>query len=171
MKRSVLIFVAATLFAACAESATSPADTDLLPAFSATTTRTNLRDPFAANVFVPCANNGVGEIVSLTGTLHILLHVTVDETGGVHVKSHFQPQNLAGVGMTTGDSYRGTGVTQQTDNISGDGLPFEFTFVNNFRVIGQGPGNNFLIHQNVHGTINANGELTAAVDNFRAECE
>jgi hypothetical protein len=49
-------------------------------------------------------------------------------------------------------------------------FPFIETFVNNFKIIGQGPGNNFLVHQNVHITVNANGTLTASVDNFSTEC-
>jgi hypothetical protein len=43
--------------------------------------------------------------------------------------------------------------------------------VNNFRIIGQGPGNNYLVHEVFHVTINANGEVTAYVDNFSIECK
>jgi len=50
------------------------------------------------------------------------------------------------------------------------GLPFTFTSVNNFRIIGQGPGNNSVVHENTHITINANGTITASVDNFKATC-
>lgn len=42
--------------------------------------------------------------------------------------------------------------------------------MNNFRMIGQGPGNNFAIHQNIHITVNADGEITAQVDNHRVTC-
>jgi hypothetical protein len=40
----------------------------------------------------------------------------------------------------------------------------------NFRIIGQGSGNNFLIHENFHVTINPNGTVTAFVDNFSVDC-
>ena len=43
--------------------------------------------------------------------------------------------------------------------------------MNNFRIIGQGPGNNFLVHETFHVTINANGVVTATVDNFSVECK
>jgi len=33
---------------------------------------------------------------------------------------------------------------------------FETSFVNNFKIIGQGPGTNLLIHENFHLSINAN---------------
>src|SRR6266704_1863397 len=35
---------------------------------------------------------------------------------------------------------------------------------------GQASGNNFLIHENFHITINANGRVTAFVDNFSVDC-
>ena len=45
------------------------------------------------------------------------------------------------------------------------------TFINNFRIIGQGPGNNYLVHQTVHLTVNANGVVTASVSNSSVECK
>jgi hypothetical protein len=129
---------------------------------------TNDRIPFTISVFVPCANGGAGEIVDLSGTLHVVFHVTVDSDSGFHSKSHSQPQGVTGIGQITGAKYQATGVTQ--DQFNGK-VGSEFTYVNNFRIIGQGPGNNFLVHQNVHVTVNANGEVTANVDNFRAECK
>ena len=131
----------------------------------------NLKVPIDLTVFVPCADEGAGEFVELSGNLHTLTHVTEDSAGGVHLKVHFQPQGISGVGLTTGDSYRATGVTQEHINENSGGLPFTDTFVNNFRIIGQGPGNNFLVHENFHITVNENGVVTAFVDNFSVECK
>jgi hypothetical protein len=39
-------------------------------------------------------------------------------------------------------------------------------FINNFRIIGQGPVNNFLVHETLHFTINADGTVTVFHDNF-----
>ena len=128
----------------------------------------NVQIPINLFVFVPCAAGGAGEDVDLSGTLHVLFRTTFDSRGGFHSKFHFQPQGVSGTGLTTGDKYQATGVTQGTDNGK---VGFESTFVNNFRIIGQGPGNNFLVHGNFHFTINANGEVTAFVDNFRVECK
>ena len=128
----------------------------------------NVRIPFELFVFVPCAAGGEGEEVFLSGTLHVLFHTTIDNQGGFHAKFHFQPQGISGTGLVTGAKYQATGVTQGTDNGK---VGFESTFVNNFKIIGQGPGNNFLIHENFHFTVNANGEVTAFVDNIRIECK
>jgi len=124
--------------------------------------------PIDIVVFVPCAAGGAGEDVALSGTLHDLLHVTFDGAGGAHVKFLDNPQGVRGVGLTTGLKYQATGVTQEEFNVK---VGEQTTFVNNFRIIGQGPGNNFLIHENFHVTVNANGTLTAFVDNFRADCK
>jgi hypothetical protein len=128
----------------------------------------NVRVPFETIVFVPCAAGGIGEEVYLSGSLHLLFRTTFDNRGGFHSKFHAQPQGLSGIGLTTGDKYQGTGVTQ--DNFNGR-VGSTYTFVNNFWIIGQGSGNNLQIHENLHITVNANGEVTVFVDNFRVECK
>jgi len=141
----------------------------VVPALAKATTFTdNVKVPIDIFVFVPCAAGGAGEYVVLSGTLHVLFRTTIDSKGGFHTKFHFQPQGITGSGFTTGDKYQGTGVTQGTDNGK---VGFVSTFVNNFKVIGQGPGNNFMIHENFHITVNANGQVTAVVDNFSVKCK
>jgi len=120
--------------------------------------------------FVPCANAGAGELVELNGPLHILTSITLNGNN-LRGKTHFQPQGVSGVGQETGDRYHAVGVTQDYFRGSFRNGQFVETFVNNFRIIGQGHGNNFLVHENFHLTINASGELTTTHDNFRVECK
>lgn len=139
------------------------------PAFArATTVKDNVRQPVDFVVFVPCAADGVGEYVTLSGTLHSLFVTTLDANGGFLTKYHNQPQGISGIGQTTGDKYQSTGVTQGT--FTGN-VGSQQTYVNNFKIIGQKPGNNYLIHETVHVTVNANGTVTANVSNFSAECK
>ena len=105
----------------------------------------------------------------IQGVLHIQQHITINNNRAT-IKSHFQPQGGEGVGLTTGDKYNPTGVTQEVDTLALTGGATEFTFVNNFRIIGQGPGNNLQVHQLVHVTINANGDVTNTIDNTSVEC-
>ena len=158
MKRTIatcLVIVLATLAGAAVARA------------EATTVTTNEQIPFSLIAFVPCANGGAGEDVLVTGTLHVLSHVTIDAKGGIHVKQHFQPQGATGVGLTTGDTYHATGVTQEHFNATGG---FTDTFINTFRIIGQGPGNNLLVHQTIHVTVTPNGDVTSEVVNTSVEC-
>jgi hypothetical protein len=158
--KKLLLLLAVSTAASCVFATTVGA--------SATTTTVNTTFPIDLIVFVPCANGGAGELIEVTGPLHDLFHMTTDNTGGIHVKVHDQPQGVSGVGLTTGDKYQATGVTQdEFTAVAGQ----EETFVNNFRMIGQGPGNNFLVHDNFHVTVNANGDVTASHDNFSIDCK
>jgi hypothetical protein len=140
-----------------------------LPSPTRAETISNTSVPIEFLDFVPCADGGAGEYVLVSGYLHILITTTVDANGGFHGKTHFQPQGMSGVGLTTGASYRATGVMQEHFNSSA-GETISETFVNNFRLIGPGRGNDLLVHQAVHVTTNANGDVTADVFNSRIQC-
>ena len=111
--------------------------------------------PLDLLVYIPCADGGAGELVELSGELHDLFHVTFTSSGAYRISYSDNPQGITGTGWTTGDKYQGTGITR--DIFGG-------------RIIGQGTGNNFMMHENLHITVNANGTLTAYVDNFSATC-
>jgi hypothetical protein len=130
----------------------------------------NMIFPISQGVYIPCADGGAGEFVMLEGNLHVLFHITINGNN-VSVKSHAQPQGISGTGMTTGDKYQGTGVTQSQFKGSLQNGQFQFSSINNFRIIGQGPGNNFLVHSTFHITANANGIITAVADNFSVDCK
>ncbi|MFL6546069.1 MAG: hypothetical protein ACJ8LM_12940 [Candidatus Udaeobacter sp.] len=84
---------------------------------------------------------------------------------------HFQPQGISGTGETTGVKYQATGITQESFKSSLQNGQANATYVNNFRIIGQGPGNNYLVHETLHFTINANGTTTVFHDNFSIDCK
>src|SRR5213082_2233924 len=117
-------------------------------------------------VFVPCAAGGAGELVDLSGPLHTLITFTINGNN-VSGTAHFQPQGIAGTGETTGDKYQATGVTKDTSfKVSFQNGQAQQTFVNNFRIIGTGQGNNFLVHEVANITFNAVGTLTVFHDSF-----
>ncbi len=139
-----------------------------LPVYAAVDT--NMSFPETISVFIPCAVGGVGEVVTLSGNLHVLISTTVNAN---HISSdmHFQPQGISGLGSVSGNKYQATGITRFSFEADVAGFPFIQTLVNNFKIIGQGPGNNFLVHENFHLTVNADGTVTANIDNFSAECK
>jgi hypothetical protein len=121
------------------------------------------------SVFVPCADGGAGEVVDLNGPLHTLITFTINGNN-VSGYFHFQPQGITGTGETTGLKYQATGITQQSFKSSLQNGQANLTFVNNFRIIGQGPGNNYLVHETMHLTFNADGTLTVLFDNLTVDC-
>jgi hypothetical protein len=100
----------------------------------------NDRTDINLSIFVPCAASGVGEIVDLSGPLHTLISFTVN-ANNVSGYFHFQPAGISGAGEITGSKYQATGVTLQSFKSSFQNGQANMTFVNNFRIIGQGPGN------------------------------
>ena len=131
----------------------------------ATTQTTELKTPLNFTAFIPCA----GESVQLSGELHTVSHVTFDANGGFHLEQMSQPINVSGL-SASGVRYQGTGVTRSSVNIDGP-PPLEQTMINNFRIIGQGPGNNYLVHVTLHMTVNANGTVTSNVTNASIDCK
>jgi hypothetical protein len=103
----------------------------------------NVSVPLATSTFVPCANGGAGEVVSLTGSLHILATVTLDSAGGVHGTLLFNPQGVSGVGSVSGARYR---------------------------VVGTGGAASLQVHENAVVVVNANGTVTASVDHVVVTC-
>jgi hypothetical protein len=143
-----------------------------MPAFAQAETETiNFKEHFDTYlVFTPCAGQGQEEEVWLSGSLHTLFHYTRNADGGVVFKFQSQPQGLSGVGLLTGTKYQGTGVSSSIDVDNSGSYPYRFTIINNYRIIGQGKNNNFMVHSVFHVTMNANGEFTGEVDKFSAEC-
>jgi hypothetical protein len=161
------VVLVAALLLGCDQATTSPyASIEPGVAAASDVSATGLKEPFAGTA-IAC---GSGEVIDLSGTLHVLSRIGSDGNGGLHATFHFQPMGVAGVGRTTGTKFRGTGVTRSSQNVSGSGYPIVATDVNNFRIIGQGPGNNQHMHAVTHATINANGVMTADVDLFSDEC-
>jgi hypothetical protein len=138
------------------------------PSFRASAFTQITNFPIDISIFVPCATGGIGEVIEVSGNLHDIVHVTSDGNGGFHMKTHDSPQGISGVGLTTGLKYNATGVTQDNFAIR---VGQHETFVNNFRMVGQGPGNNFAIHEDFHITIDANGVVTSFHDHFRPTCK
>ena len=166
----MFVAVLALPLSACSDVSEGPLGPRGLGRAAADVTTTNVIFPVEITEFVPCANGGAGEIVALSGNIHELFHVTVNGNR-FKMKVHSQPQGVHGVGLTTGDRYQGTGVTQETFGGSLVNGQASSTFVNNFRFIGQGPGNNFMVHEVVHVTFNARGELTAEVVQSSVTCK
>ncbi len=111
---------------------------------------------------------GCEEPIKLSGQLHSVFHVTLDNQGGFHLVITTNPQGVTGVGLISGTTYQGTGVGRF--NVNGK-VGFETTRVDSFKIIGRGTADNNLVQATSHITVNANGEVTSTVDNFFIKCQ
>ena len=123
---------------------------------------------YAYSGFVPCANGGAGELVTGTIDVHNLTTSTVN--GNVDSwQFQFEPHGSL-VGRITGDTYRLTGVTRGTYTDSLRGGEYTLTYVNSYQLIGPGPGNNLLVREIAHVTINGD-DVVVQHDDFTLECK
>jgi hypothetical protein len=172
MKRALLPILLGTLLSGCSDRPHEPLAPGAAPragvVASASNVMINERSLTAYSVYVPCAADGVGEWVVLSGSLRTLVHSTLDGAGGFHLKLSSQPQGISGVGEITGDKYQATG-GEQYQYFGKVGMVA--TLTNSVRIIGPRPDNNFILHQALHVTVNPNGTITADADNFTVQCE
>lgn len=166
---SVFAVLAFAVLSACSDESshdlTAPRAPRLASGQSASTFTTNEVIPFGFTA-LECGF----EPIEVSGRLHLVMHGTITSSGHVNAVGHVNPQNIRGFGLTTGTKYLAPGMLQTATNMNGP-APLTDTFVNNFHLIGQGDAPDFLFHQNLHLTVNANGDVTAVVDNTNFECK
>jgi hypothetical protein len=59
----------------------------------------------------------------------------------------------------------------RTDFSSTSSGALQFSFINRFDVVRQGPGNNFSIQETEHVTITPDGTVTVSIDNISIICK
>ena len=120
--------------------------------------------PFDADV-IACN----GDVIHISGTLLNIFTETTTPSGGFIVSSHFQPQGIKGVDLTTGTKYVATGLTRDIQVVSPAG-GFTETFVNRFHIQATTGAESFIVSEVFHITVNAHGDVSAFVDTFSSTC-
>lgn len=136
----------------------------------ANVTRSNdVRVPLDVTQWVPCANNGLGELMQLDGYIHVLFAQVVNNNRGSWL-FHSTAQSGEAVGQTTGLVYRVTGSPLlEAEQYAADGYPDVFRLVW-FRHI-SGDNLVFVITEVSHITINADGTTTVTHNQSTVECK
>jgi len=115
-------------------------------------------------VFIPCAD----QTVTLNGSLHVLLTFTINDARLVGT-DHFQPVRLVGED-DAGRTYHGVGITSDQFSASLQNGQFEFTFRNNFFIIGTRGAPSYKVHEVFHATVDARGRLVRLGDHLWITC-
>ena len=163
MKHRKWMLLAVALLAGCGDENANPVEPRRAQLDASVTTASTV--PFALTAPHPCQP---GTIVTLTGTLHFEFKTHFDSAGGLHVKLHANPQDVTG-SDTNGVTYHAHGATNQSILIKANAAD-ENTFVNTINVRGSEKDTSFVIHEVVHITVNANGEVTAVVVKSDLKC-
>jgi hypothetical protein len=125
----------------------------------------NVDIPISITATNPC----VPESVPLSGNLHVVINVTTDSKGGLHVDMHTN-EHLTGTGATTGANYNAN-VSSHTTFNSDSGGAVTITSPLNVELIAQGNVPNFLLKALFHITVNPDGTVTASVSDFDTVCQ
>jgi hypothetical protein len=137
----------------------------VVPATASAAVVQNVRMPLNITVASPCN----GDVIAVTGTIHLLASSTSDGSGGFHVSFMDNVSGITGVGSLSGATYHGVG----GDWFSGNArppFPVEFTQTDVFGLISAGSAPNFIMTDTLHITVNADGTLTANVARLSIAC-
>jgi hypothetical protein len=87
------------------------------------------------------------ETFRVTGGVHVLLHSTLDASGGCHLKGHANPQGLSVTGPT-GNTYRAAGAANFTMQSTSGQDGTRFHGILNLNLIGKGQNPDTKLHIN-----------------------
>ena len=124
-----------------------------------------LRVPVAGDVFEDICGH---TLIHTDGHLHIVISFTINDNR-VSGFGHFNPQG-AKIVDETGQVYNGTGVGQYRFNEPLENGAVSITNIDSFKLIATGGATSFRVQATIHTTINANGEVTASVENMSVTC-
>lgn len=115
--------------------------------------------------WIPCANDGAGELAVGTLTMHEVFHYNKD---GLLTPWPLNPQGGILIGQETGTVYHPAGAAQEVTRID----PFHYTLVNNVVLVGVGKNAvSFKIHQLIRVRFNANGEIMVDENSVSVICD
>ena len=117
--------------------------------------------------FVPCADNGNGEMAVGTLKLHTVLNSKKDGS----FSAHYQPAGGECIGQTTGTVYKMNGCTQDRQNVTVTNEGFVYTATNSYQMIGIGHGVSFRAHESIRITVNALGETKVDFEKHNITCD
>jgi uncharacterized repeat protein (TIGR01451 family) len=108
------------------------------------------------------------EPVILQGTFHVAYSTSVAPSGNGHLQWTVSPQSVFGVGVFSGDRYRGTGVTTLTDTFLG--FPYTSTSNVHIELVDAVTGAHIGLDATAHFTIDASGRMTIDLSRYEPRC-
>jgi opacity protein-like surface antigen len=126
--------------------------------------------PTFVRVDVGCADGDQGETVFGVLNVHWLVEFAENDN---RIQGNVQMQVQGGdlLGSVTGDKYQASGVTRsRLEGSLQNGQVTEW-FTNKIRVVGPGPGNNYVLTEIFRFTVNANGDTTVFVESISEDCK
>jgi hypothetical protein len=168
--------VAVIFLASCQKSAVKPTSQKQAPAFTSKSLASvsaampyNTKQDFDMTTLGIQAFGCNGEQLQVTGGIyHLDLHGVINGNNFSAVE-HVNAQNFKLVGMATGTIYTGSVSYSQSFNETFTDGKFVTKTNQSILLSTAGGKNNVMVKMDVHLTLNANGTMTASIDNFRTD--
>jgi hypothetical protein len=100
---------------------------------------------------------------------HVVTRTTIAASGRTNWEYHFEVDHFEGILLDSGLRFHGSQSVNERLNYSSETGPGEYTLTQAFTAITQGSMDNYIVHMTIHTTVNANGEVTAEVQNMWME--
>jgi hypothetical protein len=110
-----------------------------------------------------------GDVVNLSGDIHIVITSTANNGGGYHMTDSLN-STLSGASITTGTKY----VNSENQNDTWDGqAPFPYTQheTHDFELLSQSGTPNYILHTVWRETVTADGTPTVVVESWSMGCK
>ncbi|HEY9000986.1 MAG TPA: hypothetical protein VIM89_06515 [Mucilaginibacter sp.] len=168
--------IAVIFLASCQKSAVSPASEKSTPSFaSKNLSSVNAAMPYndkqdfdMTTLGIQAAGCNGEQLQVVSGIYHLDLHGVINGNNFTAVE-HVNAQHFKLVGMATGTAYTGSVSYNQSFNSSFINGKFITKTTQSILLTTSGGKNNVMVKMDVHETLNANGTLTASIDNFRTD--
>ncbi|MBS1523818.1 MAG: hypothetical protein JST50_22630 [Bacteroidetes bacterium] len=168
--------IAIIFLASCQKSAVSPASEKSTPAFTSKSLASvnsamsyNDKQDFDMTTLGIQATSCTGEQLQVvSGIYHLDLHGVINGNTFTAVE-HVNAQNFKLVGEATGTTYAGSVSYNQSFNTTFTNGKFVTKTTQSILLTTPGGKNNVMVKMDVHLTINAQGVVTASIDNFRTD--
>lgn len=178
MRTTFICFIIALSLLSCQKSsvdpspekaAALPSSKNLTPISSASSF--NSQQDIDISLLGLQASTCTGEPLKVvSGIYHIDIHGTINGNK-LSVTEHENAQNFKLVGMGTGAAYTGSSTINESFDASLTNGSFVTTETQTILFTTPGAKNNSVVQIDVHEAINAQGQLTAYVDNLRFGCK
>lgn len=153
------------------EDTTAPVNTQANTINKSSTTQTENSlavAPFEETLFVPCANGGAGEQVSLTGSIHFVYQMFWTDRG-FSLVYHDNSQGVTGVGLTSGETFTGSEGTQGTVSAVWENDQWIGTTIQQMRITGRTAS--YVIKYKRQVVITPDGKVTVNIKEKTVDCD
>jgi hypothetical protein len=169
--RAFGLTVLAVLSSGCgSEQLTAPpADPSSSPEYVVAHTRTIQVFPLVAPLINACYNYGVGESISLSGSIVLTIETVIHSSGKSVEILHVKTKGVHGIGLTSGMQYQVMEHQNTVTHFGADGTR-RIVFVFLIRTIGAGRGDNELLTSRFHLIITPDGTRELLFDTSHHTC-